>query len=89
MKIIIHTPHQLGHVLLSARKARHVTQSQAAAQIGVQQPRLSALETTSTASISLEQMLALFSLYGLEFCVQTREPTQSDTARSDATRPEW
>ena len=84
MQIAIRTATQLAQVLLSARKAQGITQSQAAAEIGVQQPRLSALETTSTASLSLEQMLVLFSLYRLELLVQTRE--SDDPAR---TQLEW
>ena len=84
MQIAIRTATQLAQVLLSARKAQGITQSQAAAEIGVQQPRLSALETTSTASLSLEQMLVLFSLYRLELLVQTRD--SDDPAR---TQLEW
>ncbi len=84
MQIAIRTAAQLSQVLLSARKAQGITQAQAAAQIGVQQPRLSALETTSTGSLSLEQMLILFSLYRLEFRVETR-----DTNEPDQTPPEW
>lgn len=84
MQIAIRTPTQLAQVLLSARKALGITQSEAAAQIGVQQPRLSALETTSTASLSLEQMLVLFSLYRLELRVQSRDA--DDPAQ---TQPEW
>jgi HTH-type transcriptional regulator/antitoxin HipB len=84
MQIAIRTPTQLAQVLLSARKALGITQSEAAAQIGVQQPRLSALETTSTASLSLKQMLVLFSLYRLELRVQSRDA--DDPAQ---TQPEW
>ena len=84
MQIAIRTPTQLAQVLLSARKELGITQSEAAAQIGVQQPRLSALETTSTASLSLEQMLVLFSLYRLELRVQSRDA--DDPAQ---TQSEW
>ncbi|HEY3539994.1 MAG TPA: XRE family transcriptional regulator [Trinickia sp.] len=84
MEIIIRTPAQLGQVLLSARKTQGITQTHAAAQIGVQQPRLSALETTSTGSLSLQQMLMLFALYRLELCVQTRDRDEPDHAQ-----PEW
>jgi HTH-type transcriptional regulator/antitoxin HipB len=72
MKIIVHTPAALGEILQSARKAQGMTQAQAAARIGIGQPRLSALETVGTASLSFDQMLALFALYGLELCVQPR-----------------
>jgi HTH-type transcriptional regulator/antitoxin HipB len=88
MKIIVQTPTGLGEILQSARKARGLTQAQAAAQLGIGQPRLSALETTATASLSLEQMLALFALYGLELCVQSRE-TAGAGKRIDTETPEW
>ncbi|WP_322029060.1 helix-turn-helix transcriptional regulator [Paraburkholderia sp. J76] len=86
MKIIVQTPGALGEILQTARKACGMTQAQAAANLGIGQPRLSALETTSAASLSLEQMLALFALYGLELCVQSREAAAKGRA---AGAPEW
>ncbi|RQH07146.1 helix-turn-helix domain-containing protein [Paraburkholderia dinghuensis] len=85
MKIIVHTPAGLAEILQSARKASGMTQAQAAARVGIGQPRLSALETIGTASISLDQMLALLALYGLELCVQSR----GTTAAGSAEQPEW
>ncbi|TAM07822.1 MAG: XRE family transcriptional regulator [Paraburkholderia sp.] len=85
MKIIVQTPAGLGEILQSARKAGGMTQAQAAARIGIGQPRLSALETAGTASISLDQMLALLALYGLELCVQSRGMASSGRAE----QPEW
>jgi len=85
MKFIVQTPAGLGEILQSARKASGLTQAQAAARIGIGQPRLSALETTGTASISLDQMLALLALYDLELCVQTR----GTAASGGAEQPEW
>jgi HTH-type transcriptional regulator / antitoxin HipB len=87
MKIIVHTPAALAEILLSARKARGLTQAQAATSLGIGQPRLSALETTGTASISLSQMLALLALYELELCVQSRDEGELHELRED--RPEW
>ncbi|MEM5331758.1 helix-turn-helix transcriptional regulator [Paraburkholderia sp. JHI2823] len=87
MKIIVQTPGGLGEILQSARKARGMTQAQAAASLGIGQPRLSALETTGTASLSLEQMLALFALYGLELCVESREAASSQAEGTGT--PEW
>jgi HTH-type transcriptional regulator / antitoxin HipB len=84
MKILVNTPTQLGEILLSARKAKGLTQAEAAARLHVGQPRLSSLETTATETISLGQILALFALYGLELCVQSREPVGSI-----AEQPEW
>lgn len=85
MKIIVPTPAALGEILQSARKTSGMTQAQVAARIGIGQPRLSALETTGTASLSLDQMLALFALYGLELCVQSRDAA----APGEAGQPEW
>jgi HTH-type transcriptional regulator / antitoxin HipB len=85
MTIIVHTPTGLAEILQSARKASGMTQAQAAERIGIGQPRLSALETTGTASISLDQMLALLALYGLELCVQSR----GTAVPGSAEQPEW
>lgn len=85
MKIIVHTPTGLGEILQSARKASGMTQAEAAARIGIGQPRLSALETIGTASISLDQMLALLALYGLELSVQSRGAAVAGSAEA----PEW
>lgn len=90
MKIIVQTASGLGEILQSARKARGMTQAQAAAQLGLGQPRLSALETTGTASLSLGQMLELFALYGLELCVQSREAASAGKGQAAAPdTPEW
>ncbi|MGN6233587.1 MAG: XRE family transcriptional regulator [Trinickia sp.] len=85
--IIVSTPSQLGEILLSARRAKGLTQAEAAAYLGVGQPRLSLLETTATASLSLDQMLSLFALYDLELQVQPRggRPSQADADYE----PEW
>jgi HTH-type transcriptional regulator / antitoxin HipB len=85
MKILVHTPAGLAEILQSARKASGMTQAQAAERIGIGQPRLSALETTGTASISLDQMLALLALYGLELSVQSR----GTAVPGSAEQPEW
>jgi len=87
MKIIVNTSMQMSEVLLSARKSKGLTQADAAARLHVGQPRLSSLETTATATISLDQILSLFALYGLELCVRTRAPLQPGGAAAD--QPEW
>ncbi|WP_321807274.1 helix-turn-helix transcriptional regulator [Burkholderia sp. BCC1993] len=73
MNFIVNTPAQLGEILSSARQARRLTQAEAAARIGVGQSRLSSLETTRTASLSLSQLLELTALYGLELSVRTKD----------------
>ncbi|RQR80923.1 MULTISPECIES: helix-turn-helix transcriptional regulator [unclassified Burkholderia] len=73
MDFIVNTPAQLGEMLSSARQAKGLTQAEAAARIGVGQSRLSSLETTRTASLSLSQLLELTALYGLELSVRTKD----------------
>lgn len=85
--IVASMPSQVGEILLSARKAKGLTQAEAAAYIGVGQPRLSLLETSATASISLDQLLALFALYGLELQVHPRGGNPAPSKAADW--PEW
>jgi HTH-type transcriptional regulator / antitoxin HipB len=87
MKIIVNTARQMGEILLTARRVRGLTQADAAARLRVGQPRLSSLETTATASMSLEQLLALFALYGLELCVRSHTP--EGTAGPGIDQTEW
>ncbi|MDX6007776.1 MULTISPECIES: helix-turn-helix transcriptional regulator [Cupriavidus] len=71
MKQVLSTPSQLGEILRSARRAKRLTQGQAATRLGLSQSRLSALEIEPKA-ISSEQLLALVSLYGLELVLQSK-----------------
>jgi HTH-type transcriptional regulator / antitoxin HipB len=86
MEILVNTPGQMGEILLSARKGKGLTQAEAATRVGIGQPRLSLLETTSTAGMSLEQILALFSVYGLQLVVRSRDVSP---AASGGEQPEW
>jgi HTH-type transcriptional regulator / antitoxin HipB len=88
MKIVVNTPGQLGALLSSARKAKRMTQAEAAAHLGVGQPRLSLLETSQTGTLSFDQFLALTALYELEVCVQKKGgPRESYELREPV--PEW
>lgn len=49
-----------------------MTQAEAAARAGISQPRLSAIETTRTDSLSLRQLLVLAALYGIELGVRPK-----------------
>ncbi|MCA7968507.1 helix-turn-helix domain-containing protein [Burkholderia sp. AU39826] len=73
MNLIVNTPVQLAEILSSARQAKGLTQTEAAARIGVGQSRLSSLETTRTESLSLKQLLELTALYGLELSIRTKD----------------
>ncbi|KVN29651.1 XRE family transcriptional regulator [Burkholderia pyrrocinia] len=80
MNVIVNTPAQLGEILSSARQAKGMTQAEAAARIGIGQPRLSLLETTRTASLSLSQLLALTALYGLELDIRAKDERRAADA---------
>jgi HTH-type transcriptional regulator/antitoxin HipB len=84
MNQLLSTPDQLGHILAAARRAAGLTQSAAAARVGVSQARISAMEL-NPASIRADQLLALCAAYKLELVVQTK-PGEADpqTPASDA-----
>ena len=71
MKRTLLTPHQLGQILRTARRAKGLSQAQAASRVGLSQSRLSAMELDPN-SITSEQLFALLAMYGLELTVQTR-----------------
>ncbi|WP_338640084.1 helix-turn-helix transcriptional regulator [Burkholderia pyrrocinia] len=77
MNFIVNTPAQLGEILSSARQAKGLTQAEAAGRIGVGQSRLSLLESTRTESLSLNQLLELTALYGLELSIRTKDGRDS------------
>jgi HTH-type transcriptional regulator/antitoxin HipB len=82
-------PSQLGAMLRGARKSAGLSQATLASRINLSQKRLSALERDS-ASLSVEQMLALCSALGLEVWVQPRQPGAPQTAASaPSDAPEW
>ncbi len=82
VNLIVNTPAQLAEILSSARQAKGLTQTEAAARIGVGQSRLSSLESTRTESLSLRQLLELTALYGLELSIRTKD-------ERDAADVEW
>ncbi|MBA3625709.1 MAG: helix-turn-helix transcriptional regulator [Methylibium sp.] len=69
----------------AARKSAHLSQTALASRVGLSQSRLSAMEL-EPGSISLEQLLKLFSALNLELLVQTKMRSSSDTATR---KPEW
>ncbi|WP_250503095.1 MULTISPECIES: helix-turn-helix transcriptional regulator [unclassified Caballeronia] len=74
MQQVIVTVAQMGHVLAAGRKQAGLTQTQAAARLGISQSRLSTLERDSS-SLTLDQLLAVFGVYGLQLLVQARPDT--------------
>ncbi|WP_020202542.1 MULTISPECIES: helix-turn-helix domain-containing protein [Cupriavidus] len=83
MKQQLSTATQLGQVLLSARRAAGLSQSDLAARLAVSQSRISHMEL-NPGTISAGQLLALVSVLGLELVVQ-------DRGAADAAAPavEW
>ena len=80
MRQTLSTPGQLAEILRSRRKARRLSQTQIATELGVSQSRLSVLEAHSEA-LTLDRLLLLAQLLGLEVVVQ--DATEIDP------KPEW
>jgi HTH-type transcriptional regulator / antitoxin HipB len=85
MKQVISVADQVGPLLQAARKSARLSQGALASRLGLSQSRMSAMEL-DPGSISLEQLLALFSALDLELIVQTRPAASSDTPSA---KPEW
>ncbi|MGC7403250.1 helix-turn-helix domain-containing protein [Pandoraea pneumonica] len=81
MNHLVTVPMQLGEILRSARRAAGLTQREAAVRLALSQSRMSALELDPRI-ISVEQLMALMGLYGLDLVVQSRDvaPVTSDMA---------
>ena len=79
----LQTASQLGLLLLSARKARKMSQTSLASRVGLSQPRLSHLEQNAS-QISVEQLMAWCSALGLEIAISPR-----DNVAELATQTDW
>jgi HTH-type transcriptional regulator / antitoxin HipB len=76
MRQILPTSGQVGEILRARRKARRLSQQALAAKLDISQERLSRLETDPGA-LTLDRLLALANLLGLELVVRDRAKTQS------------
>lgn len=76
---------QLGVVLQSARKSLKLTQAQLGERLGLSQRRVSELER-APGTLSVDQLMALCALLGLQLTVQPRERA---TQTTDARPGEW
>ena len=65
------TASQLGQLLLSARKARKISQATLASRLGLGQSRVSHLEQHAN-DLSVEQLMAWCSALGLEVAIGLR-----------------
>jgi len=72
MRQVLSVPSQLGPLLKASRKAAGLSQAQLAARVGISQSRMSHMEL-NPGSMSLEQLLGLFSVLGLEIMVGPKD----------------
>ena len=85
MQQTIATPYQMGQILAAGRRRAGLTQTEAAARLGVSQSRISTLEADSGA-LTLSQLLTLLGAYGLQLQVQDKG---SSVAAPTASVLEW
>jgi HTH-type transcriptional regulator / antitoxin HipB len=73
MKQILTHSAQLGQILAKRRRAAKVSQRTLAAKLAISQNRLSEIETNPS-SLTVERLLQLVNLLGLELIIQDRLP---------------
>lgn len=68
---------ELGQKLREARKARHLSQQQLAASLGMSRATISAIENGTVAEIGVRKLMALGTALGLEmlFVARSERPT--------------
>lgn len=63
---------ELGQKLREARKARHLSQHQLAASLGMSRATVSAIENGTVGEIGIRKLIALATALGLELLLGTR-----------------
>jgi len=87
MQQVLSVPSQLGVLLKAARKDAGISQVKLAERLGISQSRMSHMEL-NPGSVSLEQLLALFGVLGLEMLVGSKNPAKHSNAQApDADHP--
>ncbi|MCB4321112.1 helix-turn-helix domain-containing protein [Alcaligenes sp. 13f] len=76
---ILSTSDQLGYQLVARRKALGLTQQEVASRLGISQNRLSELESQPS-QLTVERLLALTGILGLELAVQQRSQASLSTS---------
>jgi HTH-type transcriptional regulator/antitoxin HipB len=79
-QIVSHTA-QLGQILASRRKALKLSQQALAAKLTISQNRLSEIET-NPGTLTVERLLDLCNLLGLELVIQNR-PLAQTTSKTE------
>ncbi|MGJ7573469.1 helix-turn-helix domain-containing protein [Variovorax sp. RB2P76] len=87
MQQVLSVPSQLGVLLKAARKESGISQVKLAERLGISQSRMSHMEL-NPGSVSLEQLLALFSVLGLEILVGSKNPARLSTYPTGANHPD-
>ncbi|RST50019.1 helix-turn-helix domain-containing protein [Variovorax sp. MHTC-1] len=85
MRQVLSVPSQLGPLIKSARKDAGLSQEKLAKRLGISQSRMSHMEL-NPGSVSLEQLLAIFGVLGLEVMVGTR-PSVASASTSQTSEP--
>jgi HTH-type transcriptional regulator / antitoxin HipB len=75
MKLVLTHSAQLGQILATRRRASKLSQRALAAKLAISQNRLSEIES-KPGSLTVERLLDLANLLGLELIVQDRPSTQ-------------
>jgi len=75
MKQILARSAQLGRILATRRRASKLSQRTLAAKLAISQNRLSEIET-SPGTLTVERLLELTNLLGLELVIQDRSSAQ-------------
>lgn len=88
MQQVLSIPSQLGVLLKAARKEAGLSQTQLAERLGISQSRMSHMEL-NPGSVSLEQLLALFGILGLEMLVGTKHAPAPRHIAGEPPPPEW
>lgn len=78
MKQVLTHAAQLGPLLATRRRASKLTQRALAAKLAISQNRLSEIEA-SPATLTVDRLLELANLLGLELVLQDRPPTQASS----------
>ena len=85
MDYLVRTPAQLGQVLKGLRRERGMSQAQVAAQMGILQSKISALEADPK-TISVERLFHLLAVLGVEPVLR---PRGASTQRRASKAPLW
>jgi HTH-type transcriptional regulator / antitoxin HipB len=63
---------ELGQKLQEARKARHLSQGELAASLGMSRATISGIENGTVAEIGIRKLMALATALGLELLIEAR-----------------